>query len=111
MNIDHLIKEGSRILREQNIFSYQIDSELLLSKIIKKDRVFILTNGNYVVSSKEIDDYLIKSGKQILDCVGCYQIEKAGPNIIENIKGDFFNVMGFPLFSFLLFLIKFNIKK
>ena len=58
MNIDHLIKEGSRILREQNIFSYQIDSELLLSKIIKKDRVFILTNGNYVVSSKEIDDYL-----------------------------------------------------
>ncbi len=55
------------------------------------------------VKSKEIDDYLIKSGKQILDCVGCYQIEKAGPNIIENIKGDFFNVMGFPLFSFLLF--------
>ena len=32
-------------------------------------------------------------------------------NIIENIKGDFFNVMGFPLFPFLLFLKKFNIKK
>jgi len=63
------------------------------------------------VKNKEIDDYLKKSGKRILDCVGCYQIEKAGPNIIENIKGDFFNVMGFPLFSFLLFLIKFNIKK
>ena len=63
------------------------------------------------VKGKEIDDYLKKSGKQILSCVGCYQIEKTGPNIIENIKGDFFNVMGFPLFSFLLFLIKFNIKK
>ena len=58
MTIDHLIKEGSRILREQNIFSHHIDSELLLSKIIKKDRVFVLTNGKYAVSSKDISDYL-----------------------------------------------------
>ena len=52
-----------------------------------------------------------KTGKQILNCVGCYQIEKSGPNIVESIKGDFFNVMGFPLFPFLDFLKKFNIKK
>ena len=60
---------------------------------------------------KEIDNYLKKAGKQILGCVGCYQIEKSGPNIIENIKGDFFNVMGFPLFSFLFFLRNFAVKK
>ena len=63
------------------------------------------------IKNKEIDSYLKSAGKQILNCVGCYQIEKNGPNIIESIKGDFFNVMGFPLFSFLLFLKKFNTKK
>jgi septum formation protein len=63
------------------------------------------------LNKKEINEYLKKTGKRILLSVGCFQIEKEGPNIIENIKGDFFNVMGFPLFPFLLFLKKFNIKK
>ena len=44
------------------------------------------------------------TGKQILNSVGCYQVELLGPTIIENIKGDFFNVMGFPLFPFLKFI-------
>jgi len=63
------------------------------------------------LNEKNIDDYLKKTNKSILNSVGCFQIEKDGPNIIEYIKGDFFNVMGFPLFPFLLFLKKFNIKK
>ena len=44
------------------------------------------------------------AGNNILNTVGCYQIEKLGPNIIQNIEGDFFNVMGFPIFKFLTFL-------
>jgi septum formation protein len=60
---------------------------------------------------KEINEYLKKTDESTLLSVGCFQIEKEGPNIIENIKGDFFNVMGFPLFPFLLFLKKFNMKK
>ena len=63
------------------------------------------------ISTKEIDNYLLHTGRKILKSAGCYQIEKNGPNIIENITGDFFNVMGFPLFPFLVFLKKFNIKK
>ena len=62
------------------------------------------------LKNEEIDLYLKKSGKKILFSVGCYQIEAYGPNIIEKIEGDFFNVMGFPLFPFLNFLKKFNIK-
>ena len=53
------------------------------------------------LNSVQIDNYLKQAGKQILSSVGCYQIESLGPNIIEDIKGDFFNVMGFPLFKFL----------
>ena len=63
------------------------------------------------LNTKEINEYLKKTGKNILLSVGCFQIEKDGPTIIENIKGDFFNVMGFPLFPFLAFLQKFSIKK
>ena len=63
------------------------------------------------LNKKEINEYLKKTDKSILPSVGCFQIEKEGPNIIENIKGDFFNVMGFPLFPFLVFLKKFKVRK
>ena len=53
------------------------------------------------LSEKQIDNYLKKTGTKILQSVGCYQIESLGPNIIEGISGDFFNVMGLPLFKLL----------
>ena len=59
-----------------------------------------------MLSSTQVDFYLKKTGRQILGSVGCYQIESLGPNIIRDIKGDFFNVMGIPLFKMLNFLEK-----
>ena len=58
------------------------------------------------LNQKQIKTYLKKTGKDILSSVGCYQVEKLGPQIIKSIKGDFFNVLGFPLFPFLAFLSK-----
>ena len=58
------------------------------------------------LSQKQINTYLKKTGKSILSSVGCYQVEKLGPQIIKSINGDFFNVLGFPLFPFLTFLAK-----
>ena len=58
------------------------------------------------INEKEINNYLNKTGKEILSSVGCYQAEKLGPQIIKSIHGDFFNVLGFPLFPFLFFLSK-----
>ena len=57
-----------------------------------------------VLLSEEVDEYLLKTGEKILTSVGCFQAEAQGPNIIENIRGDFFNVLGFPLFPFLIYL-------
>ena len=37
-------------LKKQNIDSHQIDAELLLSKAIGKDRVFLLTNDENRIS-------------------------------------------------------------
>ncbi len=58
------------------------------------------------LTNKQINKYLKKTGKQILQSVGCYQIESLGPNIIEEIKGDFFNVMGLPLFELLKYCLR-----
>ena len=58
------------------------------------------------LNQKTINDYLKKTGNNILSSVGCYQIEKLGPQIIKSTNGDFFNIMGFPLFPFLSFLSK-----
>ena len=63
------------------------------------------------LSENEVLEYLSKTGKEILSSVGCYQVEKLGPNIIKEIKGDFFNVMGFPLFPFLTFIKEYKINK
>ena len=52
----------------------------------------------------QVDNYLKTVGAPILQSVGCYQIESLGAHIIEEIKGDFFNVMGLPLFKLLKYL-------
>ena len=64
------------------------------------------TIGFHKLNSKQIDLYLKFVGKGILSSVGCYHAEKNGPQIISSIKGDFFNVLGFPLFPFINFLKK-----
>ena len=74
--------------KEKQIWSAQQESTITLRKL----------------STDQIDLYLKKTGKEILSSVGCYQAEKLGPQIIKSIKGDFFNVLGFPLFPFLSFL-------
>ena len=56
------------------------------------------------LNKNKINNYLNKTGKQILNSVGCYQVEALGPEIIEDIKGDFFNVMGLPLFKLLKYV-------
>ena len=63
------------------------------------------------LKDQEIKEYLSACNSDILGSVGCYQIEKNGAIIVEKIEGDLFTVMGFPLFPFLIFLKKFNIRK
>ena len=63
------------------------------------------------LSKEEIEKYTQKAGKKILSAIGCYHIELEGPNIVEEIKGDFFNIMGFTLFPFLLFLKNYKKQK
>ena len=87
----HQIISGASVcLNNKQIWSYQQTSTIHMNTL----------------SQKQINAYLKKIGKSILSSVGCYQVEKLGPQIIKSINGDFFNVLGFPLFPFLTFLSK-----
>ncbi len=85
----HQIISGVSVcLNNKQIWSYQQISTIYMNTL----------------NQKQINTYLKKTNKSILSSVGCYQIEKLGPQVIKSIKGDFFNVLGFPLFPFLTFL-------
>ena len=61
MNILKAINKASEILKKKHIKSAKLDSEILLSKILKKDRKYLILNSN-----KELkDNYFIKFNKLI----------------------------------------------
>jgi septum formation protein len=56
------------------------------------------------LSDSFIDDYLAREGSQLLSSVGCYQIEKRGLQLFDDINGDHATILGLPLLGLLRFL-------
>ena len=46
MILEKIILEGSLILKKNGIKTSRLDSEILMSKTINKDRVFMILNSN-----------------------------------------------------------------
>jgi len=57
MNISNLLKEGSEILKKNNIYTNQLDAEILLSKLMNKKRERLIINSDENVSNEIIRDY------------------------------------------------------
>ncbi len=57
MNINSVIKEGSKILRDKFISSPILDSEILLAKTIDKDRNYILLNSNFLIKERDLKSF------------------------------------------------------
>ncbi|WP_375617326.1 Maf family protein, partial [Bartonella sp. AP58NXGY] len=55
-----------------------------------------------LLSSKFIECYLARVGKDVLNSVGVYQIEGEGIHLFEKIDGDFFTIVGLPLLPLLV---------
>ena len=75
MDIKSLISQGSILLKNNNIPTFQIDSEILMTKVIQKDKKYIILNANKILDKKKINNYkkLIKSrcfGKPIAYLTG-----------------------------------------
>ena len=59
------------------------------------------------LSHKEINHYIEKDN--ILEFAGSYAIQKMGVLLIQKIEGDYFNVVGLPLFSLVKELSHFGV--
>ena len=56
------------------------------------------------LSDDFIQNYLNQAGKDILSSVGGYRLEGIGAQLFKKVEGDFFTVLGLPLFPLLEFL-------
>ena len=53
-----------------------------------------------------LDAYLDTAGEAVMASVGGYQLEGLGSQLFERIEGDYFTILGLPLFAVLGFLRK-----
>ena len=57
MNINLAINEGSKILKSKFIPNPILDSEILMAKIINKDRNYILLNSNNLINKNDLNNF------------------------------------------------------
>ena len=56
------------------------------------------------LSERFLDAYLDAAGRSVTASVGGYQLEGLGSHLFERIEGDYFTILGLPLFALLGFL-------
>mgnify|MGYP001383436000 CR=1 FL=1 len=76
MNINFAINYGSKILKSRYISNSQLDSEILLSKTINKDRNYLLLNLNKTLKKSDLKNFLILIEKRSLGNPIAYLINK-----------------------------------
>ena len=66
MNIQTLLNKASKILNNSSNASFKLDSEILLSEVIKKNRQYLILNSNEELKKENIKsfDYLVKRRKK-----------------------------------------------
>src|SRR5262249_32532486 len=56
------------------------------------------------LSDRFLEAYLDTAGGSVTKSVGGYQLEGLGSHLFEKIEGDYFTILGLPLFALLSFL-------
>tara|TARA_Y100000741_G_C17844722_1_gene392115 strand:- start:78 stop:368 length:291 start_codon:yes stop_codon:yes gene_type:complete len=57
MNIQTALNQANQKLKRNNIFSYKLDSEILMSNVVKEERDYIILNLNKNLSSLQLINY------------------------------------------------------
>ena len=58
INIEIVLDQGTTVLKKNNIPNAHLDSEILLSKSINKDKKYIILNSKEVLNSKQLDSFI-----------------------------------------------------
>ena len=69
MNIFNAIKEGSKILKKNNIKFSALDCEILLAKVLKKERKYLILNLDKKLNRKNLEifkDLISQRSKNVL---------------------------------------------
>ena len=93
------IQEAKKHLKELSNKTHSLISGTVISK---KNKIIwrhtsISRMTMHKLTNKEIETYLSKSGSNILNCVGAYNLEGYGSTLFKKINGDFFSIVGLPL--------------
>ena len=56
-NIENIIKNAGYVLKKKNIPSYNLDAEILLAKVLKKKREYLITNLKKKINDSEITEF------------------------------------------------------
>ena len=57
MNLESILKEGMNILQKNRILNPQLDSEILLSSLINRDKKYIILNSKEILSSEKLERF------------------------------------------------------
>ena len=65
MNLENTVKKASQILKNHNIYSHELDAEVILSDIMGTKREFLITNNEVNISEKVMEKYDIAIKRRI----------------------------------------------
>ena len=65
MNLENTVKKASRILKNHNIHSYELDAQIILSDIMGMKREFLITNNEINIPEKVMEKYDIAIKRRI----------------------------------------------
>jgi septum formation protein len=110
--------DGTLFDKAQTIEEARGRLELLRGRTHELHSAVVVTRGNDVkyreldtsrltmreFSDPWLDGYLARNGQAALGSVGGYQLEGEGAQLFEAVSGDYFSILGLPLFGLLGFL-------
>ncbi len=87
----HALHSGAALVRDGAVVWLGVDT----ASMVMRD-----------ISDRFLESYLATEGEALLACVGAYRLEGLGAQLFERVDGDYFTVLGLPLWPLLAALRK-----
>ena len=65
MNLENSLKKASQILKDHNIYSHELDAQIILSDIMGIKREFLITNNEINISEKLRKNMMLQLNEEL----------------------------------------------